>query len=59
MVGAPRDCVGQCAGDALALPLADAATDAIITCAFALRAVAIPPFFAEGACCATADGLRC
>ena len=36
-------------GDALALPLADAATDAI-TCAFALRNfVAIPPFFAEAA----------
>ena len=36
-------------GDTLALPLADAATDAI-TCAFALRNfVAIPPFFAEAA----------
>jgi demethylmenaquinone methyltransferase/2-methoxy-6-polyprenyl-1,4-benzoquinol methylase len=36
-------------GDALALPLADAATDAI-TCAFALRNfVAIPPFLAEAA----------
>ncbi len=36
-------------GDALALPLAAAGTDAI-TCAFALRNfVAIPPFFAEAA----------
>jgi demethylmenaquinone methyltransferase/2-methoxy-6-polyprenyl-1,4-benzoquinol methylase len=36
-------------GDALALPLGDAATDAI-TCAFALRNfVAIEPFFAEAA----------